>query len=315
MKAIKSRGGMTRGRGMTESVRLQWVHTMHIFAQINEAMSQITKTKSKTSEQHVDIRTARRERDEKDIQTLLEWLKIYNHFIQPESTLMNIFTGITDENRHSVNCDTAEEVGYSIFLKMDNWSFKEVKFKRNDQVSTLKSLNNAINLEVEVANIDPSILFSRLLILAEKSNDVKYYFNYELPPVPTSLFKDQKMRKINTADLSNHLIANITYEEDIPKNAFYVLDGGALLHHVKWAQKSTYQEVITQYKYFILKRYGTSIIVFDGYQGGPSTKDHEDFVRKKKSSANIKVTGSEIANINQLMTKTNVSLFHSCLKN
>ena len=216
---------MTRGRGMTECVRLQWVHTMHICAQINEAMSQITKTKSKTSEQHVDLRTARRERDEKDIQILLEWLKIYNPFIQHGTPLMNIFTGITDEGRHSVNCNTGLE-------KMDNLSFKDVKFKRNDQVSTLKSLNNSINLEGEVLYNDPSILFSRLLILAEKSNDVKYYFNYELTPVPTSLFKDQKMRKINKADLSNHLIANITYEEDIPKNALYVLDGGALLHQM-----------------------------------------------------------------------------------
>ena len=229
---------------MTESVRLQWVYTMHICAQIKEAMSQITETKSKTSEQHVDLRTARRERDDKDIQTLLEWLKIYNPFIQHESTLMNIFTGITDENRHSVY--TAEE---------DNLSFKDVKFKRNDQVSTLKSLNNTINLKGEVVNIDPSILFSRLLILPEKSNDVNYYFNFELAPVTTSLFKDQKMRKINKADLSNH--HNITYEEDIPKDAFYVLDGGALLHRVKWAQKSTYQEVIRQYKDFI----------FDSYQG------------------------------------------------
>ena len=30
MRSIKSRGGLTRGRGITETVRLQWIYTMHI---------------------------------------------------------------------------------------------------------------------------------------------------------------------------------------------------------------------------------------------------------------------------------------------
>ena len=39
----KSRGGLTRGRGFSESMRHQWVHTAHQCAVIHETMSTVTK--------------------------------------------------------------------------------------------------------------------------------------------------------------------------------------------------------------------------------------------------------------------------------
>ena len=39
MRSLKIRGGLTRGRGMTESVRQQWVYIMHACAAINDAMT------------------------------------------------------------------------------------------------------------------------------------------------------------------------------------------------------------------------------------------------------------------------------------
>ena len=54
MRSIKSRGGLTRGRGIIESVSLQWIYSMHKCAGIHDAMTPITNTKHKTSKQHVD---------------------------------------------------------------------------------------------------------------------------------------------------------------------------------------------------------------------------------------------------------------------
>ena len=51
MRSIKSRGGLTRGRGFTESTRHQWVHT----AVIHEAMTSTTKSTLGNSEQHVEL--------------------------------------------------------------------------------------------------------------------------------------------------------------------------------------------------------------------------------------------------------------------
>ena len=42
MRSIKSRGGLMRGRGMTESVLLQRIYSMHKCAGIHNAMTTIT---------------------------------------------------------------------------------------------------------------------------------------------------------------------------------------------------------------------------------------------------------------------------------
>ena len=60
MRSIKSRGGLTRGRGYTESTRHQWVHIAHQCAVIHEAMTATTKSTLENSEQHVELGTTRK---------------------------------------------------------------------------------------------------------------------------------------------------------------------------------------------------------------------------------------------------------------
>ena len=52
MRSLKSRGGLTRGRGMTEIVRQQWVYSMHTCAAIHDAMTSLTGKHHTTSHQH-----------------------------------------------------------------------------------------------------------------------------------------------------------------------------------------------------------------------------------------------------------------------
>ena len=61
------RGGLTRGRGMTESVHILWFYSMHKCAGIHEAMSQLTQLYSSTSEQHVEFGLSRMKRDNVDL--------------------------------------------------------------------------------------------------------------------------------------------------------------------------------------------------------------------------------------------------------
>ena len=65
-----------------------------------------------------------------------------------------------------------------------------------------------------------------------------------------------------------------------PQNVNYVLDGGAFIHRVKWPPNATYKEVIMQYPRYVKSKYGIYCIIFDGYSGGPSIKDHEHERRK-----------------------------------
>ena len=55
MRSIKTSGGLTRGRGMMESTRHQWVLTAHDFAGIHDKMTAFTNVTSVSSEQHVDV--------------------------------------------------------------------------------------------------------------------------------------------------------------------------------------------------------------------------------------------------------------------
>ena len=63
MRSLKTRGGLTRGRGMSENVMLTWIHTMHIGAQIHIAMAEITET----SNQYAELGSNRIKRHNEDL--------------------------------------------------------------------------------------------------------------------------------------------------------------------------------------------------------------------------------------------------------
>ena len=68
MRSIKSRGGLTRGRGFTESTHhQQWVHTAQQCAVIHEVMTSVTKSTFANSEQHVELGVSRKNRDVSDL--------------------------------------------------------------------------------------------------------------------------------------------------------------------------------------------------------------------------------------------------------
>ena len=71
MKSLKSRGGLTTGRGMTESVRNQWVHSMHRCSAIQAAVTILTGLGTRSSEQHEEMGKSRRERDNSDMNKIL----------------------------------------------------------------------------------------------------------------------------------------------------------------------------------------------------------------------------------------------------
>ena len=80
----------------------------------------------------------------------------------------------------------------------------------------------------------------------------------------------------------------------------YVMDGGCLLHRVKWKQDGTYIQIVSQYIDYIRKHYGQNcVIVFDGYGNGPSVKDHEHTRRAKSAAPDIVIDEWKVAHKNQ----------------
>ena len=69
---------------------------------------------------------------------------------------------------------------------------------------------------------------------------------------------------------------------------FFVIDGGALLHHVKWLRNVPLLDIASQYTGLVWHRYETNcIVVFDGYDAGASTKYHERLELSGPSAAYI----------------------------
>ncbi|CAC5420603.1 unnamed protein product [Mytilus coruscus] len=108
MRSVKTAGGLTRGRGMTESQRSLWLMSMPSCAEINQAMQDLSGVGYFSSEQHKDETRARQKKDTDDIQTLLTFLKSRNPFIEPEvdRSLRNIETGVVADK--TVNVDDAK---------------------------------------------------------------------------------------------------------------------------------------------------------------------------------------------------------------
>ena len=81
--------------------------------------------------------------------------------------------------------------------------------------------------------IDPSILFLRCRALAQRENeDITAYFAHGMTAVPTSLFRDFFLRKVDKSELGREIkknMRNIMADYATPYSML-VIDGGSLLH-------------------------------------------------------------------------------------
>ena len=261
MRSLKTRGGITRGGGMTDSVRLVWVGSMHRRAGIHDAMSTLTNLKRHTSEQHVELTSSRRERDMKSMWKVLAWFDAHDPFLPMVEELRSLSTGLTALDNDNINCDDAENVGYQLQKKLDGVCFEEVKMKRSEQIRSLACLQDAIKVDNEHVHINPLILFGRLTTLAQRQEDIKEQFKYELTPEPASLFKDGLMRKPTKSTLRTHLTKNVSTPPTTPsKNV--VIDGGALLWNVNWLRNSTYDDITNQYARYLHTKHSQAAVSY-----------------------------------------------------
>jgi hypothetical protein len=118
------------------------------------------------------------------------------------------------------------------------------------------------------------------------------------------LIKDGLMRKPDKATLGRLMSKNVgVYEAVDHSNMLYVLDGGSLLHSVRWPKTRTYMDAVECYLNFLkhMRRIYKNMIavVFDGYESDSSTKDHGHRRRSSKSSAYVTLTDSAAVHPNQ----------------
>lgn len=293
MRSLKSRGGITRGRGISESVRITWINTMHRCASVHDAASSFTNLLLSTSEQHIDLSNSRIKRDNQDLEKLISWFDAHEPFDRHEPSLKSLATGITASSDDNITCDNAENVGLNIQKDLDGKCIESVVVKRSKQVKTLEDLSEGVKVNGKKVNIDPAILFTRLTALTQSDENIQDHFAFELTHEPTALFKDGLLRKPQKAKLRNYLLEKQSSITEWKMEAC-VLDGGALLHKIKWKTKTTYREICLQYIAFVRRMYGKYhkvCIVFDGYCSESTSIKAQDHQRRQDGvCADVQVT-------------------------
>ena len=273
MRSVKATGGMTRGRGLSESQRAQWLLSMPACADINRAMQTVTNIDYQTSDQHVESRPARKERDQKDKLIFYYFLQERNPFAE-DATLRNIETGMSADIR--VNVNSAEEVGNKVLDSIIGKNVLEYSFKKCNQAVTLGS-KSSIKVDGEAITVDPQLLFQRLIAAADRLCDNQAdIFSYELCSLPSSLFEASGLlREADKPSLANTIwsLGECNKKDVSEEHVQYVLDGGSLLQRLPWNKGETFGSICETYVDYVTRRYQTPTIVFDGYSTGSSTKD------------------------------------------
>ena len=176
MRSMKTSGGLTRGRGMTEQQRLIWLLSMPVCAEINRAMLDLTGVSYSTGEQNKDISESRKNRDMKDTKTLLNALAEQNKFTAQKG-LRNIMNGVHAND--TVNVDDAKDIGQGILMSMSGKFVTEFAFKRSNQPVTLAT-KSSVKIDGGKIQVEPQLLFQRLIVALKSLDDMEAIFEFEL---------------------------------------------------------------------------------------------------------------------------------------
>ncbi|CAC5362548.1 unnamed protein product [Mytilus coruscus] len=236
MRSIKTTGGLTRGRGMSESQRALWILSMPDCAEVNNAMMSFTGTKFYSSDQHKEDGLSRQKRVTKDTMIFASFLE-RNPMVEEEG-MRNIETGVSATS--DVNADRAKDIGLSILKSMEGKCVSEFTFKRKYQAITLQ---------------DKPIC--RFIVAADSIyEDKSEIFGYELSSQPSSMFDSsgfmRSASKSTLADAIWNLGDCSTEYTDIVYS--YVVDGGSLVHKIPWKSGLTFGEICKRYIDSILCR-------------------------------------------------------------
>ena len=189
MRSLKTTGGLTRGRGLTETQRLLWVLSSPACAEVNSVMQQFTSVHYTTSEQHKDVHPARVMKDIQDTKDLVLYLKTRNPF-DSNPSLKNIASGVTAHA--TVNVDRSKDVGQSILKSIAGKKVVDVVFRKKDQAVTM-TVKSGIKIRDETVQIDPQLLFQRLVTVGLRGEDLKEVLSYELCSYPPALFEAKNL--------------------------------------------------------------------------------------------------------------------------
>ena len=250
IREAKSLGGLNRGRFRNESAHKSWVQTLNHFSFIHQQLE--GRMNKRGVPVHTNVTRAQMKKDDKAVNAIVGWLEEVNPFdaTRAGNILVSFSTGFSSTPEDPINADQAEEVGRVMHAKMDGKTVLYTMEIKN-KVKSLESLRSGPKVNGKKLVIDSHKLFNRLVIISEREVKTRQGLRFELTPTPMSLFdKDQKLRKPDKAALAKILKAFVEPVEHPPCTSL-VIDGGWLLHNVKWEANLTWKDIAETYLRFV----------------------------------------------------------------
>ena len=250
MREAKSLGGLNRGRFPNESAHKSWIQTLNHFSFIHQQLE--GRMNKRGVPVHTDVTRAQMKKDDEAVNAIVGWLEEVNPFdaTRAGNILVSFSTGFNSTPEDPINADQAEEVGRVMHAKMDGKTVLGTMEIKN-KVKSLESLRSGPKVNGKKLVIDSHKLFNRLVIISEREVKTRQGLRFELTPTPMSLFdKDQKLRKPDKAALAKILKAFVEPVEHPPCTSL-VIDGGWLLHNVKWEANLTWKDIAETYLRFV----------------------------------------------------------------
>ena len=140
MYSLTTRGGIARGGGMRDAVRLAWVGSMHRRAGIHEAMTTLTNMKRNASQQHVKLTLSWWQRDMEWMEKINLWLHTHNPCNLTTEALQSLSAGLTASDGDNIDCENTKNAGLQMQRILDWVYLKEVLTKINNHWYTFKKV-------------------------------------------------------------------------------------------------------------------------------------------------------------------------------
>uniref|UniRef100_A0A2H1WHW5 SFRICE_008275 n=1 Tax=Spodoptera frugiperda TaxID=7108 RepID=A0A2H1WHW5_SPOFR len=115
-----------------------------------------------TSEQHVDYRDARYQRDNEDLEKIDNWLSSHDFTLNNTELIC-----IANKWKNLVIRHRAFEIGESLISNIIGSNFQELSFSRKSKVIPFSAMTSTIEVEKSPVVINPLLLFQRMCISRE----------------------------------------------------------------------------------------------------------------------------------------------------
>ena len=184
MRSMKIRGCLTRGLSVTESVRTLWINSTHCASDINEAMTDLTRSKHKIYVQRAEMTDTRIRKGNQTLQKLKTWFETNNPFNVNCPELRSFSTDKVAMKEDNINCDKAEIFGEAIQTKLNGAEILSSTIQLKDQICTLSILEDLVKIGNDTVYVKSEVTCNKLTLLVQKDDERIAVFQHELTSGP-----------------------------------------------------------------------------------------------------------------------------------